>query len=82
MADAGLTVLVPAICPLDEHRDMARKVHLDNGVEFFEIFVDTPIELCEERDPKGSTQRPGRVRSPISPASTVPTSGPRRRISV
>lgn len=53
MADAGLTVLVPAISPLEEHRDMARKVHLDNGVEFFEIFVDTPIGLCEERDPKG-----------------------------
>ena len=53
MADAGLTVLVPAISPLEEHRDMARKVHLDNGVEFFEIFVDTPIALCEERDPKG-----------------------------
>ena len=59
MADAGLTVLVPAICPLDEHRDMARKVHLDNGVEFFEIFVDTPIELCEERDRRALRKGPG-----------------------
>lgn len=53
MADAGLTVLVPAISPLEEHRELARKVHTDQGVEFFEIFVDTPLEDCERRDPKG-----------------------------
>jgi len=53
MADAGLTVLVPAISPLEEHRELARKVHADQGVEFFEIFVDTPLEDCERRDPKG-----------------------------
>jgi bifunctional enzyme CysN/CysC len=53
MADAGLTVLVPAISPLDEHRELARKVHDENGIEFFEVFVDTPLEDCERRDPKG-----------------------------
>lgn len=53
MADAGLTVLVPAISPLEEHRELARTVHTDQGVEFFEIFVDTPLEDCEKRDPKG-----------------------------
>ncbi|PND56316.1 adenylyl-sulfate kinase [Mycobacterium sp. ENV421] len=53
MADAGLTVLVPAISPLEEHRELARKVHTDQGVEFYEIFVDTPLEDCERRDPKG-----------------------------
>ncbi|MGY4711386.1 adenylyl-sulfate kinase [Mycolicibacterium sp. CBM1] len=53
MADAGLTVLVPAISPLEEHRELARKVHVEQGVEFFEIFVDTPLEDCERRDPKG-----------------------------
>ena len=53
MADAGLTVLVPAISPLDEHRALARKVHDDNGIEFFEVFVDTPLADCERRDPKG-----------------------------
>ncbi|HTY28807.1 MAG TPA: adenylyl-sulfate kinase [Mycobacterium sp.] len=53
MADAGLTVLVPVISPLEEHRELARKVHADQGVEFFEIFVDTPLEDCERRDPKG-----------------------------
>ncbi|WP_431230934.1 adenylyl-sulfate kinase [Mycolicibacterium psychrotolerans] len=53
MADAGLTILVPAISPLEEHRELARKVHTDQGVEFYEIFVDTPLEDCERRDPKG-----------------------------
>jgi bifunctional enzyme CysN/CysC len=53
MADAGLTVLVPVISPLEEHRDLARKVHADQDVAFFEIFVDTPLEDCERRDPKG-----------------------------
>ena len=53
MADAGLTVLVPAISPLAEHRELARKVHSDAGIEFFEVFVDTPLADCERRDPKG-----------------------------
>jgi bifunctional enzyme CysN/CysC len=53
MADAGLTVLVPAISPLQEHRDLARRVHADAGIEFFEVFVDTPLQDCERRDPKG-----------------------------
>ena len=53
MADAGLTVLVPAISPLREHRDMARSVHDNAGIEFLEVFVDTPLQDCERRDPKG-----------------------------
>ena len=53
MADAGLTVLVPAISPLEEHRELARKVHSESGIEFFEVFVDTPLADCELRDPKG-----------------------------
>jgi hypothetical protein len=52
MADAGLTVLVPAISPLREHRDLARSVHTDAGIEFLEVFVDTPLEDCERRDPR------------------------------
>ncbi|MBU3705729.1 MAG: sulfate adenylyltransferase subunit CysN [Mycobacterium sp.] len=53
MADAGLTVLVPAISPLEEHRELARRVHAEAGIEFFEVFVDTPLADCERRDPKG-----------------------------
>ena len=53
MADAGLTVLVPAISPMAEHRELARTVHTEAGIEFFEVFVDTPLADCERRDPKG-----------------------------
>lgn len=51
MADAGLLVLVSFISPFRSERDMARGI-LPDG-EFVEIFVDTPIELCQARDPKG-----------------------------
>jgi len=49
--DAGLIVLVSFISPFRSERRMARDM-LGPG-EFIEIFVDTPIEVCMERDPKG-----------------------------
>jgi bifunctional enzyme CysN/CysC len=53
LADSGQVVLVPAISPLAEHRELARRVHADAGLEFFEVFCDTPLDECEKRDPKG-----------------------------
>ena len=53
LADSGHTVLVPAISPLAEHRELARRVHADAGLDFAEVFCDTPLEDCERRDPKG-----------------------------
>jgi bifunctional enzyme CysN/CysC len=53
LADSGQTVLVPAISPLAEHRELARKVHAEAGFEFFEVFCDTPLGECAKRDPKG-----------------------------
>jgi len=53
LADSGQIVLVPVISPLEEHRTLARKVHEDQGFDFFEVFCDTPLEDCENRDPKG-----------------------------
>jgi bifunctional enzyme CysN/CysC len=49
--DAGLIVLVSFISPFRSERRMAREL-LGQG-EFIEIFVDTPIEICMQRDPKG-----------------------------
>ena len=49
--DAGLMVLVSVISPFRDERNMAREM-MDEG-EFIEIFVDCPIEVCEQRDPKG-----------------------------
>ena len=53
LADSGQVVLVPAISPLAEHRELARNVHTEAGCDFFEVFCDTPLEDCERRDPKG-----------------------------
>ncbi|HSD93314.1 MAG TPA: sulfate adenylyltransferase subunit CysN [Methyloceanibacter sp.] len=49
--DAGLIVMVSFISPFRSERRMARDL-FDEG-EFIEIYVDTPLELCEARDPKG-----------------------------
>jgi bifunctional enzyme CysN/CysC len=49
--EAGLIVLVSFISPFRSERRMAREM-LEPG-EFIEIFVDTPIEICMRRDPKG-----------------------------
>ncbi len=51
MADAGLIVLVSFISPFRSERQTAREL-MPKG-EFIEVFVDTPIEDCAARDPKG-----------------------------
>ncbi len=51
MTDAGLIVLVSFISPFRSERRMAREL-FDEG-EFLEVFVDTPLEVAEGRDPKG-----------------------------
>jgi bifunctional enzyme CysN/CysC len=49
--DAGLIVMVSFISPFRSERRMARDM-VGEG-EFIEIYVDTPLEVCEARDPKG-----------------------------
>ena len=49
--EAGLIVLVSFISPFRSEREMARELMGDG--EFLEIFIDTPLEICEARDPKG-----------------------------
>jgi bifunctional enzyme CysN/CysC len=51
MVDAGLIVLTAFISPFRSERRLARGMVADG--EFFEIFVDTPLEVVEHRDPKG-----------------------------
>lgn len=51
MTDAGLIVLVSFISPFRSERDMARSLFAPG--EFAEVFVDTPLEICEQRDVKG-----------------------------
>lgn len=52
-ADAGVIALVPLISPYRAAREFARELHVAAGLSFIEVFVDTPLEVCEERDPKG-----------------------------
>jgi bifunctional enzyme CysN/CysC len=51
MVDAGLIVLVTFISPFRADRAMARSLFREG--EFIEVFVDTPLEVAEQRDPKG-----------------------------
>jgi bifunctional enzyme CysN/CysC len=51
MVDSGLIVLCSFISPYRAERDMVRRLVADG--EFIEVFVDTPIEDCVKRDPKG-----------------------------
>ena len=51
MVDAGLVVLVSFISPFIAERRLARD-RVEDG-EFIEVYVDTPLEIAEERDPKG-----------------------------
>jgi bifunctional enzyme CysN/CysC len=51
MADAGLIVLVSFISPFRSERAMARSLFGEG--EFFEVYVETPLEVAEQRDPKG-----------------------------
>ncbi|MCU7805545.1 MAG: adenylyl-sulfate kinase [Candidatus Thiodiazotropha sp. (ex Lucinoma borealis)] len=51
MADAGLITLAAFISPFQADRRLARKI-LPKG-QFIEVFVDAPLDVCRERDPKG-----------------------------
>ncbi len=55
MASAGLITLTAFVSPYRRDRDRVRKIVQESGKEgdFIEIFVDTPLEVCEARDPKG-----------------------------
>ncbi|MBP1848872.1 sulfate adenylyltransferase subunit CysN [Rhizobium halophytocola] len=55
MADAGLIVLVSFISPFRAERRLARDMMVEG--EFLEVFIDTPIEECARRDPKGLYKR-------------------------
>lgn len=64
LADAGVVALVPLISPFRTSRDAVRALHDDAGLTFLEVFVDTPLDVCEARDPKGlyARARAGEVR--------------------
>lgn len=53
LADAGAVAIVSLISPYAADRARARESHRAARLPFLEVFVDTPLEECERRDPKG-----------------------------
>ncbi len=79
LADAGLIVIVSFISPFRNERRLAREIAGD--VQFTEVYVDTPLDICEARDPKGlyACARRGEIKhftgidSPFGSARKPPT---------
>lgn len=65
IAGAGLVAIVSLISPYADDRRRARKIHEAAGLRFYEVWIDTPLKVCEERDPKGiyARQRAGEIRA-------------------
>jgi bifunctional enzyme CysN/CysC len=57
LARRGHLVLVAMVSPLARDRDAVRRLHDRAGLDFFEIWVATPLSVCEARDPKGLYRR-------------------------
>lgn len=55
MVDAGLIVITAFISPFQRDREQVRKLLPKN--QFWEVFINCPIEICEQRDPKGLYQK-------------------------
>lgn len=55
LCSTGMLALTAFVSPYRADRDLVRKAVTDSGspIDFVEVFVDTPIEICEQRDPKG-----------------------------
>ena len=52
-SDTGVLTMTSFISPYRADRDLVRTIHDEAGLPFIEVFVDTPLEVCEKRDPKG-----------------------------
>jgi bifunctional enzyme CysN/CysC len=53
LAESGVVAIVSLVSPFKDARDKVRVAHEAAGIPFHEVFVDTPLEECERRDPKG-----------------------------
>ncbi len=53
LAGAGVVAIAALVSPDREARDRVRAAHEAAGLRFLEVHVDTPLEVCEQRDPKG-----------------------------
>lgn len=89
-ADASTIAITSFISPFRADRDLARKLHAqtqgdDESIPFVEVHVDVPLEVAEQRDPKGlyKKARAGQIKdftgidspyeAPANPELTIPT---------
>ena len=76
MADSGLIVMTAFISPFRRERRMAREIAGD--IDFIEVFVDAPLEVCEARDPKGMYARARKGEIPNFTGISSPYEPPER----
>jgi adenylyl-sulfate kinase len=57
LAQAGVVAVVALVSPYAEDRRRAREIHESEGLSFNEIWIDTPLHVCQQRDPKGLYRR-------------------------
>ena len=73
--NCGIILICAFISPTNEMREMAREIIGED--DFLEVFIDTPLEVCEQRDPKGlyKKARAGEIKNftGISAPFEVPT---------
>jgi bifunctional enzyme CysN/CysC len=64
LADSGVIAIVALVSPFAADRRRARELHHEADLRFIEVFLDTPVDLCQERDPKGlyAQARSGQLR--------------------
>ena len=75
--DAGLIVLVALISPFRAERNAVRAL-FEHG-EFIEVFVNTPLSVCEQRDPKGLYRRARAGQVPLFTGIDSPYEAPQQR---
>jgi len=74
--DAGLIVLTAFISPFQKERDSVRA--LVEEEEFIEIFIDTPLKICENRDPKGLYKKARKGEIPHFTGISSPYEAPKK----
>jgi adenylylsulfate kinase len=71
--DSSCITITAFISPYRVDRDLARDLHQTAGLPFLEVFIDAPLSVLEERDPKGlyKKARAGEIKGSPSPVQSV-----------
>jgi bifunctional enzyme CysN/CysC len=78
LAEAGVVAIAALVSPDRAERDQVRAAHEAIGLRFVEVFVDTPLEVCERRDPKGMYARARAGEIPHFTGVDAPYEAPRK----